>query len=244
MRKRIYNHFSCHPRLHGGNKPKYFSLIAFSFLTACSPAEDYQGIEPAVYMSRYPKEIRVVPQARTHTVYFESGAPSLSLKATDDLKNFLKSVEPVSASRVQITMKSPNDTRALALLREMRAAGYAKRDVRFALAPEMLKDTARIDIGYTVAETPDCPDWRKSGVTNYSNTNHSNLGCPQATNLGLMVADPQDLLEGSGDTTPNPDSVTSAISNYRTGGMTAAPASSASSGSSAAAGGSAAAAPQ
>ncbi len=66
--------------------------------------------------------------------------------------------------------------------------------------------------------SPDCPDWKTSPVTTYSNTKQGNIGCATVNNLGHMIADPRDLERGSsgGNVTPDPDRSADAIVNYRT----------------------------
>ena len=71
----------------------------------------------------------------------------------------------------------------------------------------------------------DCPNWKKSPVTNYSNTKQANLGCATVTNLGLMLENPRDLERGAsgGKITPDATRSSEAIKNYRSGltGLTA-----------------------
>lgn len=43
---------------------------------------------------------------------------------------------------------------------------------------------------------PPCPNWSKDATIRFSNTNASNFGCADATNLALIVAHPADLAEG------------------------------------------------
>ncbi|HEY4135592.1 MAG TPA: CpaD family pilus assembly lipoprotein [Alphaproteobacteria bacterium] len=47
-----------------------------------------------------------------------------------------------------------------------------------------------------VVVPPNCPDWSKPSVTDYGNTPMSNLGCANAANLGMMLANPRDLIQG------------------------------------------------
>lgn len=46
------------------------------------------------------------------------------------------------------------------------------------------------------ATVPNCPDWSKPQSADFGNTIDSNFGCANAYDLGQMVADPHDLLEG------------------------------------------------
>jgi hypothetical protein len=64
---------------------------------------------------------------------------------------------------------------------------------------------------------PNCPDWRMSPVTTYSNTKQANIGCATVTNLGLMLEDPRDLERGSsgGHVPADPQRSSDAIRIYR-----------------------------
>jgi len=43
---------------------------------------------------------------------------------------------------------------------------------------------------------PTCPNWSQSLSSDFTNAITSNYGCANATNLGLMVASPADLVSG------------------------------------------------
>ena len=47
-----------------------------------------------------------------------------------------------------------------------------------------------------VVVSPNCPDWSKKPGTDFENRRASNFGCATETNLGLMVANPRDLVVG------------------------------------------------
>ena len=49
--------------------------------------------------------------------------------------------------------------------------------------------------GYLVT-LPPCPDWSRQSGTDFANLPHSNFGCATQTNLGLMIAEPEDLVRG------------------------------------------------
>ena len=68
--------------------------------------------------------------------------------------------------------------------------------------------------------SPNCPDWKTSPVTTYSNTKQGNIGCATVTNLGLMLENPRDLERGASGGVVRPDSSRNslAIQNYRSGG--------------------------
>lgn len=56
----------------------------------------------------------------------------------------------------------------------------------------------RVDVAVTTyfVRLPECPDWSRDPGFDPSSLALSNLGCANATNLGLMVADPADLARG------------------------------------------------
>ena len=75
----------------------------------------------------------------------------------------------------------------------------------------------QVNVAYAVVVPPDCPDWRTSPVTTYSNTMQGNFQCSQVVNTGLMVADPHDLVRGTGDVQNDTEVPVKAIENYQAG---------------------------
>ncbi len=68
-----------------------------------------------------------------------------------------------------------------------------------------------------VVTLPGCPDWTgRPGIT-YENTPSSNFGCATATNLGLMVADPGDIVAGRDPGLMDGEFVARSIERYRKG---------------------------
>ena len=55
---------------------------------------------------------------------------------------------------------------------------------------------AVIGIGRYAVTLPPCPNWSSPPQAEYTNALDSNWGCAAATNLGLMVANPADLVSG------------------------------------------------
>jgi pilus assembly protein CpaD len=57
---------------------------------------------------------------------------------------------------------------------------------------------AIIEVGRTMVTLPPCPNWSKSAAaaTDYANQPSSNFGCATETNLGLMAANPTNLVSG------------------------------------------------
>jgi pilus assembly protein CpaD len=68
-----------------------------------------------------------------------------------------------------------------------------------------------------VVTPPQCPDWTKDPVANHENEVASNFGCTDASNLGLMVADPRDLVIGRQMGPQQGDPAIAGVARYRAG---------------------------
>jgi pilus assembly protein CpaD len=55
---------------------------------------------------------------------------------------------------------------------------------------------AIVGVGRYTVTLPPCPNWSSPPNATYTNAHTSNWGCAAATNLGLMVANPADLVAG------------------------------------------------
>ena len=82
-----------------------------------------------------------------------------------------------------------------------------------ALAP----NTVRLILNRYVVTPPPCPDWRKPAGEDYNNQAGSNFGCATETNLGLMVANPKDLVDGRTIGPADGEQAAKAIETYRAG---------------------------
>ncbi len=62
-----------------------------------------------------------------------------------------------------------------------------------------------------------CPDWSQSQTQNYKNETHSNFGCAVNSNLAVQLENPEDLVHGRGKATPDTETTTRVIEQYRAG---------------------------
>jgi len=76
---------------------------------------------------------------------------------------------------------------------------------------------ARVIIGRYVVHPPKCPDWTKAPTRDFENTESSNFGCANVTNLGLMAANPRDLIVGNGGGRADSEVLSKAVEQYRLG---------------------------
>jgi len=71
-----------------------------------------------------------------------------------------------------------------------------------------------------VVVPPNCPDWRKPATTDYGNATMSNLGCATTANLGMMLANPRDLIQGREAGDADGTASAAAVQRYRAGKVT------------------------
>ena len=79
-----------------------------------------------------------------------------------------------------------------------------------------VKGAVKVIVRRYIVTLPGCPDWT-GGPGTYTNMASRNFGCTTATNLGLMVADPQDLVVGRDPDISDGDYLATSIDRYRKG---------------------------
>lgn len=195
-------------------KTRLISCLALAAaLAACqSPQAEWSNVEA-------PRQMRVDYHRFTHAAAFPAGKNELAPGEAQRLDAFLRSAEVTPNDPVYLEAPS-NDkaasTRISALARDLTRKGYAVGTLpsaRDAVAPNSLLVVVE---RYTVTP-PDCPNWTKSPSGNHENADDSNFGCATLTNLGLMVADPRDLVIGREMGPEAADHAGLAIQRYREG---------------------------
>ena len=73
----------------------------------------------------------------------------------------------------------------------------------------------RVTITRANARVPGCPNWDRKQSSSQVNATSSNYGCAVNSNLASMVADPNDLIKGARNETPDPSSATKPIRVFR-----------------------------
>jgi pilus assembly protein CpaD len=104
-------------------------------------------------------------------------------------------------------MKRPLYFLAIPALLALAACRPGAAEYTEAESPKLL----RVD-GRHMVTLPPCPNWSQYPASDFTNVKTSNFGCATATNLGLMVANPADLVAGrelsAADATPAVNGVT------------------------------------
>ena len=211
------------PRLRGliAYAQKLGSIaIAATTLAACAQGAAELDASNGWLAASSSKELEVDRAQYRHTIYFSTDQSRIVGSERDRLIAFLNTVRPSAADNLRL--EGHADERATDLYNLDLAARRIESVKRFLSdngfhglkthasslgehAPatsgsgeQSWKKNRRVEIvleRYFVT-TPACPDWgRKSGL-DYANQPHSNFGCATETNLGLMVAEPRDLVRG------------------------------------------------
>ena len=146
-----------------------------------------------------PKQNEVFWVDYDHTARFAPLEISLSAAETARLDAFLRQIgasfqdnyvidpggdDPLSLQRAEV-LQSALRTR----LPTIRPVVQRRPD-----GPKL--NQARLFVGRHVVITPNCGDWSKPSGTDIFNGPTSNFGCATIANLGIMVADPGDLIRG------------------------------------------------
>ena len=189
--------------------------LALLSASACAPTKSYWSEAQAK------KENRVEAVRLLHDVKFSSGA-QLSPVEMAQLDGFLARHDIGYGDRVYLLTdaKAANDAgsqRVTTVQKYMAAHGIKAAGLP---SPEAQPGLVRIVVNRHVVIPPNCPDWSKSGGADYSNTSMSNLGCSNTANLGLMVADPSELVQGRIAASADGEAAVLSIQRYRAGKIT------------------------
>lgn len=223
------------------SRPLLWASILGLGLAACSPANLQPNRNLGWLEAGSPKQVEVDRAEYRHAVYFMTDRAEITGFEQDRLLAFFASVQP--GSRDTIRLEGHADERATdlynvelaarraaavrTLLDERGLTGVSVTSSAFGEAlpadpgsdAEAWRENRRVEVvleRYLVT-LPPCPDWSRQSGTDFANLPHSNFGCATQTNLGLMVAEPRDLVRGR--TLAPADGVHQAegIVRYRTG---------------------------
>lgn len=154
-----------------------------------------------------------------HDVGFSSEGTQLSASEAERLNRFLSSARVGYGDRLAVDAGSSSNAkqRRAVLAAHLRGLGLTVEDETPLYGDAPAAGQARIIVSRHVVTPPPCPDWRKPSGPDYANTPSSNFGCATATNLGLMVADPADLVAGKELGPADAEYLAKAVDRYRQG---------------------------
>jgi pilus assembly protein CpaD len=166
--------------------------------------------------SEAPAQLRVDSADSRREVAFTSGSAHLSPSELRKIDGWVLSGSIRPADRVEIAAAGPPG------LAEQRAAAISGELLRYGVvATTLALDTvpanqAIVSIGRYAVTLPTCPNWSQSPAADFTNAYSSYYGCDDATNLGLMVASPADLVSGRPLSATNAQVTGNAVQRYLT----------------------------
>lgn len=195
-------------------------LVALGLaLAACAPAT-VQTEATGWLAAASPKRLEVNQAKYRHSIYFATDSAEIDTDEQDRLLAFLQAANVGDSDTVRLEGHADEraddlynlelaSRRAQAVADLLRHHGLAAPQIQPLSYGERLPATAdrtpaawqrnrRVELLLEryVVTTPACPDWSRASGVDFSNQPHSNLGCASQTNLGLMVAEPRDLVSG------------------------------------------------
>jgi pilus assembly protein CpaD len=176
-------------------------------LLAC--AADYTKTEA-------PAPLRVDGAGSRFEVAFAGGSDSLTRSEAAKLDRMVLAGDIRPSDRVEIGVAGPPELaqqRTAAISRELLRYGIVAQALPLAVAPA---NRAVVSIGRYAVTLPTCPNWSQSPAADFANALSSYYGCADATNLGLMVANPADLVSGRPFSGPDSQTASNAMQRYLT----------------------------
>ncbi len=174
---------------------RFAVLLAVGLLAACQGStQRYTSAE-----ARHENQLPWVNLA--HEVRFAEMVDVMSSSEDERLAAFLRQVGASQTDALTIDVGSFTgkwaDIRVRNVAKTLRNQVPGGRPLfsRVGLG-ELPDDTVRVTVGRYLVVSPRCPNWAKPSTRDPLNQAASNFGCATTVNLGLMVADPADLVRG------------------------------------------------
>lgn len=165
-------------------------------LAACNPQVSNWSGQDA------PKQNEVEMVRLNHPIKFQPGSARLAAGEADQFAAFLARARVGYGDRIMLQANglAPNAGMATERHKEvastMLRVGLVGLPITAAVSGEGTRDTMTVSVTRYVVTPVACPDWSKPSGVDPSNVVASNFGCANTRNLGLMVADPGDLVTG------------------------------------------------
>ena len=159
-------------------------------LTGCFATSPNYGV------TGKPRPITLDQQLTFYGVNFDKGSQAISDMEKSNISAFLEQYRGDEGDDLAVSF-SP-DQGNMAIARSKAVMDYIKKlglNVSPTAAPSHLDDeeVALVRIKYVI-RLPNCPDWSYGAGYDPSNNTTSNFNCATQTNLGMMIANPKDLL--------------------------------------------------
>lgn len=193
-----------------------FSLCAGLGLVLAACSSGSSDMAPPVAAT---KQLKVDYTELKHSADFVHASAKLAPGEQQQLNAFLDSAGVTPQDHVYV--EAASDDRLAAERIGSLAHALAQRGIGAQALPSddhaIAPDQLLVKVERYVVTPPACPDWTKSPFESHDNVVASNFGCATTTNLGLMVADPRDLVVGRTLGPEEGDPAIAGIARYRAG---------------------------
>lgn len=173
---------------------------------ACVPkAAQHSGFDT-------PKRNEVEMVRLTHQVRFD-GLGEISDAEAGRINNFLNRIEYSYGDIVSLDTGSNTsaDSQSQSVNAYLSRSGIWLASTAPVSGPAPAPGTAYLVVDKYVVTAPDCMNWTEDQSSNWANAPMPSFGCSSQTLLGLMVANPRDLIQGQAYTGPMTDAAVDAI---------------------------------
>lgn len=184
---------------------------------ACVMPDTQAKLAQVDYRARYP--IGVKSQV-VESDFYGTAQSALTPDEKRLLQRFVGAYKERGQAPITVTLGGDGQSGkalAAALQKAALAQGLAKSEVLIGVDPSQPTDRVQMSFVSYTAEVPECGYWSQSSVSDHSNFNSLNFGCASQHNLGLMLADPSDLLGKTAMTPRNATRTVDGIEQYEAG---------------------------
>lgn len=198
------------------SKSVFLGLSCLMLTTGCADSlANYSGAEP---QHRNLVEMVRVP----YTIQFMSDDRKITEGEVSKLNNFLATSNVTYGDEFSMDFPLDRNGNLSELDKErlsyvsnlLKESGLYLSATLTPFGMEPSTNTGRLIISKYVVTTPDC-GWSQPAYPNYNNAPTDNFGCSSQTNLGLMVANPRDLITGQEGGAPNAERTALAVQRYQ-----------------------------
>lgn len=140
--------------------------------------------------TRLQHPIQVIPEQVSVSIDIPAEGSSLSSQDQRRIRNFIRDF--VGRGRSAVTVESRLGVRAR---RVLQSQGLRANEIIIIPDTTVKAPTAILTFTANAVVVPKCGNWSTSSTFTPTNSPHPDYGCSNRRNLGLIVADPGDLIE-------------------------------------------------
>jgi len=171
------------------------ALLALVALAGCV-SDDERQLADVDYRARYPIGVT----SEVVEVVFPGGSPSLQAADAALLDQFVATYLDRGQKPIVILLGGSGAAKrefAVALQEAAIDHGLARSEVIVGVDPVQPEEIVTASFVSYTAVVPECGYWLEDSAQNFENANSLNFGCATQHNLGMMLADPSDLVAPS-----------------------------------------------